>query len=530
MAVGMALAERRLAHMFGDDIINHYTYVLAGDGCLMEGVSYEACNLAGLWGLNKLIMLYDCNEITLDGRRDAADGEDVKMRFAACGWNVIDVKDANTPEPIMSAIDHAKKSDKPTLIICRTEIGYGTKTMGTERAHGVVLTRDECVALRKSFGMGEGFFTVDRDVEDYYAQRVRDKSGSSSEWTDKLGAMKRSCPSQYREILKFIVQPTEDYFTDATGKPMALRDAGHSMLNQIYRQNPRLWGANADISSTTKAFVREGGIFAAGNPGGSDIACGVREHGMAAIVNGLALHGFHAYCSTFLVFSDYARPAMRLSALMGLPVHYIFSHDGFGNPPDGPTHQGAESITALRIIPNMHVWRPCDDIETAAVYKYVYKNMHPTCTILSRGGGKTPIISDMSPTDRMLAVERGGYVLATSVHAPRVTLLATGVDVELALEAKRTLDENGIGSILVSMPSTGIFDAQTEAYRLGVLRPDLPIVAVEMGTALELTKYVCANGRVLNFDTFGHSGTEAELREKFGFTAQNIITLVKELL
>ncbi|MCL2569671.1 MAG: transketolase [Firmicutes bacterium] len=526
MAVGIALAEKKLSATYNRDklsMVDHYTYCLVGDGCLMEGVSYEACNLAGLWQLNKLIVLYDANEITLDGTRASADGEDIVKRFMACGWNVLAVDKADTATPILDALKKAKRSKtKPTLIVCRTTIGYGSSTAGTAKAHGQVLTTDEIMGLRKSWGLKGELFAIDKDVEEHMSTIIKGKTGVSKKW--KIKKYKREFPTEYANLVQFyeVKKKPAQYNLNANKKPMALRDAGHEMLQQMHAQNPRLVGANADISSTTKAFIKGGGIWAVDNQTATDIACGVREHAMAAIANGLALHGYMLYCSTFLAFSDYLKPALRLSSLMNLPVHYIFSHDGIGNPPDGPTHQANEHITALRIVPNMHVFRPCNDVETAQTFKWIYESGKPSTTIVSRSGGTYPTYSDNAD------VTKGGY-LVKSVDNPQATILATGLEVELAMDVGEMLAKESIHVNVASMPCLELFNVQSGAYKKSVLGK-APRVAIEMGNGIIWHKYVGDKGSIISFDEFGKSAGEKELREHLGFTTENVVKVIKEML
>jgi len=517
MAVGLALAEKRLAQTYnkpGVDIIDHYTYCVAGDGCLQEGISYEATSLAGHWKLNKLIMLYDANEITLDGARTIADSEDVTMRFKAAQWNVIDVKNGDDATAIVQAIADAKKSkDKPTLIICRSTIGYGSKTAGTNKAHGVVLKPEETEQLRKDWNLISGQFHVDKDVQEHFGSLTGNKK--ANDWQKKLENYKEKFPKEYSELIQFINPTPIKLKVTAEGKPMATRDAGQIMLTQVSTQTPRLWGANADIASTTKAAVAPTTIWSDENPTGNMVACGIREFGMAGIANGLALHGFLSYCSTFLCFSDYLRSAMRLTALMDIPVTYIFSHDGIGNPPDGPTHQATEHLAALRIIPNLLVFRPCNDVEAAMVYKYVFETQKPSAIIVSRGGTGTVEIPKSAD------ISKGGYIVHNSPKA-KATILATGSEVSLALKVAQTLDIN-----VVSMPCVSLFEAQSTTYKASVLDAKMPVIALEMGTGDAWYKYA---DHVISFDRFGSSGQDAEVRNEIGFTPEKISEQIKKII
>ena len=532
MAVGMALAEKRLSRMYnkgGLNIIDHHTFVLAGDGCLMEGVSYEACNLAGLWKLNKLIMLYDSNNITIDGTRTMADGECVKKRFEACGWNVLEVDGEKGENDITNAIAQAKAFENaPTIIVIKTTIGYGDKRAGTHKAHGMVLTADECTELRGQFGLTLKPFEVDTDVKKHFESIAFKKMNSQKQWEKLLHKYRKQFPKEYSSLEKFIKPGIAKYDVKVERKTAELRNTGGEVLNQIAKQSVRIYGGSADVASTTKAIV-ENAYF----------ACGVREFAMAAICNGLALHGFTPYCSTFLAFSDYCKAAIRLTAMMDLPVVYVFTHDGLGNAPDGPTHQGNECINALRMIPNMTVFRPCDDVEAADAYKWAFESGKPTCIVLSRG----PVPSFSSG-----GLENGGYVISDGASLAKeaseqlygvkkdtltkfsAVILATGAEVVLCLEAQDLLRNMGISVRVVSMPSFELFDAQPEEYRMSVLgSADIPKVAVEMGNGDLWYKYVGPNGKVISFDVFGESGPHEELANKLGFSARNIANTVFEL-
>ena len=488
MAVGLALAEQRLAKKF-PGVVDHYTFCVAGDGCIMEGVSYEACNLAGLYKLNKLILLYDKNDVTLDGTRQAADGECVRKRFEACGWNVLETTDANCAEPILDGIAQAKTStDKPTLIICQTTIGFGHKTENSAKAHGAVFSQGDNAELRTRFGLTGAPLTIEKSVTKHFEKLFLSKYGSAGRW--------QVTP----ELQKFIDGKAQTFAVSPQGKDMSGRDSGHIYLNQIAKQSPRVWGANADISSTTKAFV----------VGDDIIQCGVREFAMACICNGLALHGFTPYCSTFLAFSDYCRAAIRMTALMNLPVTYVFSHDGLGNAPDGPTHQANEHVSSLRLIPNMKVFRPCDDFETAATYKWVFESGVPACIIVGRGS--VPVVSNTP--------NLAGNVIIDSAN-PCAELLSTGAEVSICVAAAQMLEKSGLNVRVISIPSFELFDTR-------ILNPDLPKIAVEMGVSDIWHKYVGTNGRIIALNDFSHSAPQDPIMHELGFTAESIARMVLE--
>jgi len=512
MAVGIAAAEKKLAAEYnreGHTLIDHHTYCVVGDGCLMEGVSYEACNLAGLWKLNKLIVLYDCNEVTLDGTRVSADVEDVKQRFAAMKWNVLEVKNGNDENVIAARIRRAKAfTDAPTVIIVRTEIGFGGKNSGSHKAHGQVFTMEEVREMRKKWLLVDKEFGIDDDVAKHFSDIVIKKEGSAKKWDKKLAAYQKAHGKKYDELVQFITRPTQQFKCESEDKAMATRDAGNKMLEQIARQTPRLWGASADVASTTKAFINGGSVFSHKKPKGTDIACGVREFAMAALCNGAALHGYTPYCSTFLAFSDYCKAAIRLTALMDLPVTYIFTHDGIGNAPDGPTHQATEHIAALRLVPNFGVFRPADDIETAAVYEYAFERQKPACIILGRGSVPSPSGAN------------------AQYKTPQAVLLSAGAEVSLCAEAQKLLTRQGVAVNVLSAPCLKMLDGATFDTKV-------PVIAVEMGHGMPWWAFMGKwglRGDVISFDLFGYSGKDTEVMEKLGFTAEKIADRVLELV
>lgn len=512
MAVGIALAEKKLAATYNTEnskVVNHHTFCLVGDGCLQEGISYEACNLAGLWKLNKLIVLYDSNKVTLDGSLENTDVKNVAKRFQSMNWNVVIVKDGNDESTISAAIKRAKRSvNAPTLVIIETEIGYGAKNSGTNKAHGQVLSREDIAKLREEWGLNSMPFEVCDEVRNHFAEIIRKKSRNFKKWKKLVTQYAASEPEKYKNFCEFFKKPIKKYECEVPEKSMALRDAGQIMLNQIAKTNPRLWGGSADVASTTKAFIQDGGLFSHEFPTGNDIAFGIREFAMAAICNGLALHGFTPYCSTFLAFSDYAKPAIRLTAMMNLPVTYIFSHDGLGNAPDGPTHQATEHIAALRLIPNMNVFRPSDNYETAAVYEHVFGNYHPACIILGRGSVPNPSGCN------------------EKFEKPQAIIMSSGAEVSICVQTQELLEKNGIEVNVLSVPCLDGLDAKK-------LDKNIPILAVEMGSGMPWWAFFGKHGfkgDVVSFDDFGASAKESELLEKLGFTPIALAEKIVQLL
>jgi transketolase len=507
-AVGLALAEKKL-NAQSKGVVDHYTYCLVGDGCLMEGASYEACNLASTWKLNKLIVLYDSNNITLDGTKCSADGEDVVARFKAAGWNVLSIENGEDVAAIDAAIVGAKMQRvAPTIIIVTTQIGFGTKNAGSSKAHGMVMSAEEGAALREGWGLSSQPFSVDSDVAKHYADIIAKKKGTSKSWK----------PTS--DLAPFINKANPKLNITMERKPRELRDAGWDALNQVASVNPRLFGGSADVASSTKVFIKDSPNISPADMSGRNIAFGIREFAMALMCNGLALHGFRPFCSAFLVFSDFAKAAIRLSALMDLPVTYIFTHDGMGAAQDGPTHQGNEHVNALRIIPNLNVYRPADAIETAAVYKAVFENEKPAAIVLSRGG--VPPLNASSEK----GTNMGAYTVV-ECDKPQAVLLSAGTEVSLCVEVAELLKTKGINCRVVSMPCMTQFDAQTKDYRCSILPCEVNKIAVELGTEHLWHKYADA---VIAFDKFGASAKESDLRKHLGFTPEQIADKILKII
>jgi transketolase len=480
MSVGIALAEKRLNKI--TPVVSHYTYCLVGDGCLMEGASYEACNLAGLWGLGKLIVVYDCNNITLDGTRGSADGEDTALRFRAMNWNVIDSVNGNDADAVFAAIEKAKTSTKPTIIIAKTEIGFGSKVRGTNKAHGSVLSAEEIEGLKKSWGISAPAFEIDKDVAEHFKKLAATKIGSSKKWK----------PSA--EIKNFI-QGTDRFKFNGKGIVNA-RDIGHNLLSQAAAQSSRVIGGSADVASSTKVFV----------DGAENIAYGVREFAMSSISCGLALHGFIPFCSTFFAFSDYCKPSMRIAALMDLPVIYIFTHDGLGNPPDGPTHQATEHIVAMRITPNIKVYRPSSEAEAVHAFEDAFNSKRPACIILSRG--------DLCNLE------------IKNPQNAKLNLVASGAEIGLCVKAQELLEQKGIKAKLFSVPCIEEFEKSLCGKGIPGFDRNLPCLAVELGSGASMWAMYgkCGlRGDVLSFDDFGKCGKDADVLAHLGFTAENIV-------
>lgn len=560
-AVGMALAEKLLAAEFnrpGHDIINHFTWVFAGDGCLMEGVSHEACALAGVWRLSRLVMFYDDNGISIDGDVRGWYCDDVAGRFAAYGWNVIDGVDGHDAWAVAEAIAQARDWGEtgrpvvdgegvgehrfaPTIIICKTTIGQGSPNRaGTAKAHGEALGAEEIAATRKALGWSEPPFEIPADL---YAAWDATQVGAErhARWQDAFAAYSAEFPAEAAELERRMrgVLPAdwEDIMdnlvmdTVMEAESIATRAASQRALNYLGPALPELLGGSADLTGSNLTAwkgveaLRPAGGHEADLNGGRHINYGVREFGMAAIMNGLALHGgFIPYGGTFLVFSDYARNALRVAALSKQRVIHVFTHDSIGLGEDGPTHQPVETAASLRLIPNMDVWRPADTVETAIAWQAAIENEEgPTCLLLSRQG--LPFIErDVVDVDQ---IRRGAYL----VHAPRAAraiLIATGSEVSLALAAARQLADQGIRVRVLSMPSTTTFDRQDVAYKRRLLPDDLPRIAVEAGVTDFWWKYRPA--AVVGIDRFGESAPASVLNQHFGMTADNVAATVRQVL
>ena len=543
MAVGMAMAERHLAAVYnreGFPVVDHHTYVICSDGDLMEGVAAEAASLAGHLKLGKLIALYDSNDISLDGETSHAFTEDVRKRFESYGWQVLRVEDGNDLEAIDRAVEEAKaETGRPTLIEVRTVIGYGSpKYAGTNTVHGKPLGREEVVEVRKAYGWpSEEPFFVPEEVRAHLAAWKEQAGEWEAEWNDLFDRYREAHPDLARQLQRAIAGELPEGWDEglpvypAGAKPLATRQASGAAINALARNLPALFGGSADLASSNNTTMKEEGIFSAGDYAGRNIWFGVREHAMGAALNGIMLHGgLRAYGATFLVFADYLRPAIRLSALMGLPVVYVFTHDSIAVGEDGPTHQPVEQVPSLRLIPGLTVFRPADGNETVAAWReaMAQKDM-PTALILSRQN--LPILEGTAEKARE-GLRRGGYVLSDAADGkPRAVLIATGSEVSLALEAQKLLAERGVGVRVVSMPCRERFDRQEETYRREVLPPDVKVrVAVEAAHPMGWERYVGDQGLVIGIDRFGASAPGGRVMKEYGFTAENVAEQVMRLL
>ena len=542
-AVGMAMAEKMLAAEFnrpGHDIVDHKTWVFLGDGCLMEGISHEACSLAGTLKLGKLICLYDDNNITIDGETDGWFTDDTAKRFEAYGWQVIDNVDGHDAAAIAAAIDKAQaETGKPSMICCKTVIGFGAPNkQGTASTHGAPLGDEEIAATRKELGWESAPFEIPADVATAWDGRERGASEEAS-WNAAFAAYNAAHPELAAEFARRMAgklphgwcQHADKSIAeiDAEGAAMATRKASLRALNAFAPFLPEMAGGSADLTGSNLTKHDASTPISGDDARGNYVWFGVREFGMTAICSGLRLHGgFIPYSGTFLTFSDYSRNALRMAALMKVQNILVYTHDSIGLGEDGPTHQPVEHTASLRLMPNMSVWRPCDAVETAIAWRYALENeTGPTSLVLTRQG----LPHQPRDAQQIAAAARGGYVLKDSDGEPNIILIATGSEVELAVSAAVSLAADGIDARVVSMPCTDVFDAQDEDYRESVLPSAVTArVALEAGVTAGWWRYVGTQGQVIGLDRFGESAPANELFEHFGFTTDNVVAVVKDVL
>jgi transketolase len=541
-AVGMALAEKLLAAEFnrpGHEIVDHHTYVLLGDGCLMEGLSHEAASLAGALGLGKLVCLYDDNGISIDGRIEGWFRDDTRRRFEAYGWHVVAPVDGHDREDVAAAIAAARSvTDRPSLVCCRTIIGKGSPgKAGSHEAHGAPLGAADLAATRAGLGWPHAPFQIPSEIYAAFDARPRG-AALVAQWGGRMRAYERAHPALAAELRRRLAGELPHELgarlervmaeASAKGEDLATRKASQLAIEALASALPELVGGSADLTHSNLTLWKGARPVSSGT-GGSYVHYGVRELGMAAVMNGLALHGgILPFGGTFLAFSDYARPAIRMAALMKLRVVYVLTHDSIGVGEDGPTHQPVEHAAALRLIPHLDVWRPCDEVETIAAWSAaVFRQDGPSALLLSR----QVLPAQRRDADALAAVARGGYVLAEPPGgAPRAVLLATGSEVQLAVEAQARLHADGIPVRVVSMPCTSVFDRQDAAYRARVLPPGVPRVAVEAGVSEYWRRYVGLEGAVVGIDRYGESAPAPELFQRFGFTPERVAGAVRTVL
>jgi transketolase len=541
-AVGMALAERTLAATFNRPdaaIVDHHTYVFLGDGCLMEGISHEACSFAGTQKLGKLIGFYDDNGISIDGQTRGWFTDDTPKRFAAYGWHVVPNVDGHDPLAIRAAIDAARAAvDRPSLICCKTIIGYGAPNVqGTAATHGAALGAAEAAAARKNLAWELPPFELPADVKNAWNARERGKR-LAADWQKRFEDYAQKYPELAAEFLRRMSAELPSTWsahadavvdkTAAAAKTMATRKASQAALEAFAPQLPELIGGSADLTGSNNTQHAHSKTLSAASPGGNYLFYGVREFGMSAIMNGMAAHGgVMPYGGTFLVFSDYARNALRMACLIGLQSIFVLSHDSIGLGEDGPTHQPIEHLGSLRLMPKMRVWRPCDAVETAVAWRAAIERRDgPTSVILTR----QDLPHNPRTADQVAAIARGGYILSNGDGEPAVTLIATGSEVQLAVGAAAELGSSGVAARVVSMPCAEVFDAQPEDYRAHVLPAGGVRLVIEAGATAGWWRYAGDRGGVHGLDQFGHSAPAKPLFEHYGFTAAAVAEHARRLL
>ncbi len=533
-AVGMAIAENYLAEKFnkeGFPIVDHYTFALCGDGCMQEGIENEAASLAGALGLGKLIVLYDDNDITIEGNTDITFTENVGKRHEAMGWQVIDVKDANDLNALNRAIKKAKaEKNKPSLIIIKSQIGYGSHLVGQASCHGAPLGEEGVATLKKNLGWDYAPFEVPKEVFSHCKRFGTKGKKAQKAWKEIFNEYAKQYPELAKEYIAWKKKELPN-LADIEElwqfeKDDASRGYSSTVLNKLAKYVPMLIGGSADLAPANKSYMKGRGDYGPSDRTGSNMHFGIREHAMAAIVNGMYLHGgLIPYCATFAVFSDYMKNAMRMSAIMELPVIYILSHDSIGVGEDGPTHQPIEHLTGLRAMPHLNVYRPCDGRETAASWISAINGKDPSCIVVSR---QTLPQLDGTGKDAF----KGGYILADSdKKTPDLILIATGSEVSLAVNAKAELAKQGIDARVVSMPCVELFEKQSAKYKESVLPNKVRArVAVEAGATMCWYKYVGMDGKVVGIDQFGESAPAKKLFEKYGFTVENVVNACLEVV
>lgn len=534
-AVGMALAERMLAARFGKELVDHYTYVFTGDGCLMEGISQEAISLAGHLGLGKLIVFFDDNSISIDGATDLTTGDDQAMRFKASGWHVQSI-DGHDPDAIAAAIEAAQAADAPSMIACRTVIGYGAPNkQGTASTHGAALGGDEVQATRDALGWPHAPFVIPNETLDGWRQAGARGARTLASWQDRLASVdgetaatfKRMIAGDLPEGFQDAVKAMKQALADDPPK-LATRQSSKNTLDMLIEAVPSLVGGSADLTGSNLTKAATMSDVSADDFSGQYIYYGVREHGMAAVMNGIALHGgFIPFGGTFLVFTDYCRPSIRLAALMEQRVIYVMTHDSIGLGEDGPTHQPVEHLASLRAIPNLQVFRPCDATETLECWAIALESRNAPSVLALTRQGVPPVRTDF--TDENYCA-KGAYILADANGNRQATIIATGSEIEIALAARDRLQQDGIGTAVISAPCLELFDQQDAAYRTSVLAPGSAVVAVEAATSMGWDRYLAGRGAFIGMSGFGASAPADQLYEHFGITSTAVVDAIKAQL
>ena len=528
-SVGMAISECYLRQYFGKDIINHYTYVLCGDGDLMEGVSYEASSIAGNLGLNKLIVFYDSNNVTLDGALKTSFDENIKERFESMNWNYILVSDSEDLDSINEAIEKAKSdtNDKPTLIEIKTTIGKYSKNQGTSLVHGSPLDEDDIVSIKNTLGLREVPFAISLEAKDAMRERICERNKDCiTAWNEKILSMDENLRRDFDLYMnnKLPVKISNINYVYPTDGKDSTRNVSGKIINSVAETYPFLLGGSADVSKSTMARINNTLDFSASTPNGRNINFGVRENAMASIANGMALSNITPFVSTFFAFSDFLKPGIRLSALMDLPVIYVFSHDSISVGEDGPTHEPVEQLAALRCMPNFDVYRPADANETIGAYKAVLELRKPAAIVLGRN--KVTIDENTSSSD----VIKGAYIVRKEKKDLEAVIISSGEEVELAIKVYDALLEKGYSVRVVSMPSMSRFEKNEESYKREILPASVKTFVIEASSSISWYKYVKNDDYLFTIDTFGASGKREDVLRKYGFTVNKITKDIEKLL
>lgn len=530
-SVGMAIAEEYLRNYYSkknSSLINYYTYLLCGDGDLMEGISYEAASLAGTLKLSHLIAIYDCNHVTLDGNLDKSFTEDVSLRFQAMNWNVITVSDGDDLTMLDNAIIKAKSSDKPSLIIVQTTIGKYSKHQGTNKAHGALLDSDDISSIKERLGIRDIAFAVSQEASDLMKEMINERVTPLYEENKKIEAKLSDLEKIEFENLtlnnSIVVNEDIDYEMPEDNREV-LRVTNGKILNQFASISPFLIGGSADLSSSTMTYLEGMGDFSSNDRSGKNIWFGVREHAMGAILNGMALSGLRVFGSTFLAFSDYMKPAIRMSALMNLPVTYIFSHDSISLGEDGPTHQPVEQLVSLRSIPNLEVFRPCDVNEIIGIYQYIMSKTNSP-SVLSIGRNKVDIKENTSIKE----VTQGAYIIKKEEKNLSGIIIASGEEVDVALQVSKLLEEKGYELRVVSMPSIELYNKQSQEYKDSLLPLGVKTFVIEASSSYSWYNFVYNDKYLITLDQFGLSGDSSSVYQKYGFDVESIVAKIENLL
>ena len=539
-AIGMAVSEKIMAAEFNEDDIkpiNHYTYAFLGDGCLMEGISHEACSFAGTHKLGKLICFYDQNGISIDGEIENWFTDDSIKRFDSYGWQTICVDGHNIEEIDKAIVDAKNETNKPTMIFCKTIIGFGSPNKsGTADVHGAALGEEEVLKTREALNWDHDAFKVPQEAYDFW-DSTKKGSELNLDWDNLIKTYDEKYPDKSAELRRRIKGDLPDDFEnsfknflsecDSNNTPMATRKCSKACLDFFVKELPELIGGSADLTPSNNTFSSSSSTFSNENPSGNHINYGVREFGMSAIMNGMVLHGgIKPYGATFLVFTDYARNAVRLSALMGIPSIFVYTHDSVALGEDGPTHQPVEHMVTLRSTPNLNSWRPADLVETAVAWNEAVKSKKtPTCLIFSRQG--TSAISRTE--DQLSLINKGGYLIDESDNSD-ITLIASGSEVQLIIDAAKELKNHSISANVVSMPSLDLFLQQSEEFQSSIINPDKPILVVECSHPNSWYRILNRKDKVIGIESFGESAPGSELLEHFGFNTENVVNSAKSLL